>query len=127
MRRTRAYQNSPGQYGYLFLPGYLQTHFGHAGLVNSSNEEEDIPVEEEKQEGAAEETKTGKMKDMSNFTSAELVFPFKSIPLGIAGIPKLSFLYVGLKSNPTIIVKLPSVVLILLKKLLPAIMYDVIT
>ena len=62
-------------------------HFSHAGLLNSSDEE-DVPAEEE--EGTAEETKTGKAKEMSmsNLASAELVFPFKSIPLVIAGIPK---------------------------------------
>ena len=63
-------------------------HFGHAGLIESSDEE-DVPAEEDREEdGAVEETKTGKAKEMSNLVSAELVFPFKSIPLVIAGIPK---------------------------------------
>ena len=66
----------------------LQAHFGHAGLVNSSDGE-DVPIEEEKEEdGAAEETKTGKTNEMSNLASAEFGFPFKSIPLVITGIPE---------------------------------------
>ena len=67
----------------------LQAHFGHAGLIDSSEEKEDVPITEEKEEeGTSEETKMGKTTEMGNLASAELVFPFKSIPLVIAGIPK---------------------------------------
>ena len=64
----------------------LQAHFGHVCLVDSSEEEEDVPIEEE--EGAAEETKAEKTKVIGNLASAELVLPFTSIPLVIAGIPQ---------------------------------------
>ena len=64
-------------------------HFGHAGLIKSSDEEEDVPAEKDRgEEGAGEETKTGKAKEMGNLASAELVFPFKSIPLVTTGIPE---------------------------------------
>ena len=59
----------------------IQGHFDHASLIKSSDEEEDVPAEENRQEeGAVEETNTGKVKKMSNLASAELGFPFKSIP-----------------------------------------------
>ena len=67
----------------------LQAYVGHAGLLDSSDEVKYVPIEEvKKEEGAAEETKTGKMKEMGNLASAELVFPFMSIPLVIVGIPE---------------------------------------
>ena len=51
----------------------LQVHFGHTGLIESSDEE-DVPAEEDREEeGAADETNTGKAKEMSNLASAELV------------------------------------------------------
>ena len=41
-----------------------------------------------REEGAVEETKTGKTKEIGNLASAELVFSFNPIPLVIAGIPE---------------------------------------
>ena len=79
-------QEGPCQDGYFLLPEHLQAHFGHASLVDSSKEEKGIPIKEE--EGAAEETKTEKTKEIGNLASAELVFPFRSIPLVVTGIPK---------------------------------------
>ena len=63
----------------------LQAPFGQAGLINSSDEE-DVPIKEE--EGTFEETKAEKTKEIGNLATVELVFPFKSIPLVVAAIPK---------------------------------------
>ena len=67
----------------------LPTHFGHSYLVESSYEGGDASTEEgSEEEGTADKVQTGKVKEMSTLACAELVFPFKSNPLVIAGIPK---------------------------------------
>ena len=63
-------------------------HFSHVGLIESSHEEGDVPAEEDQEEeGAAKKIQARKAKEMCNLASTELVFPFKSILLVIAGIP----------------------------------------
>ena len=71
----------PSQYQYIIL----QAHFGQAELLES-DEEEDVWIGEEKISETSEET-TAKPKDVSNLAAAKVVFPFKSIPLVIVGIP----------------------------------------
>ena len=68
----------------------LQAYFGHAGLIESSDEEGDVPAEEDhEKDGAAEKIKAGTATEMSTLASAELVFfLFRCIPLVIAGILK---------------------------------------
>ena len=63
----------------------LQAHFGHV-KPSESDEEADVLVEEEKASGTSEVTV--KSKEVGNLATAELVFPFQSTPLVIAGIPK---------------------------------------
>ena len=58
----------------------LQAHFGQASLIDS-NDEEDVPVEEER--GTSE-----KVKEIGILAKAELVFPMKSTPLITNGIPE---------------------------------------
>ena len=57
--------------------------------MESRDEGGDAFTEESpEEEGAADKAQAGKVKEMSTLASAELVFPSKSIPLVIAGIPK---------------------------------------
>ena len=64
----------------------LQAYFVHVE-PSEPDEEEDVFVEEEKTSGIAEEVVT-KPKEVGNFITVELVFPFQSTPLVIVGIPK---------------------------------------
>ena len=76
---------------------------GEGGDV--STEEGSEKEEEEQEEGATNKVQAGKAKEMSTLASTELVFPFKSIPLVIAGIPKIIFLFVAPKPNLATIAK----------------------
>ena len=61
----------------------LQAHFGHAYLIESSDEGGDVSTEEgSKEEGAANRVQAGKVKEMSTLASVELVFSFKIHPFG---------------------------------------------
>ena len=67
----------------------LQAHNGHSYLIESNDEGGDVSTQEGSgDEGAADKVQAGKVKEMSTLASAGLVFPFKSTPLVIAGIPK---------------------------------------
>ena len=63
----------------------VQAHFSQAELIES-DEEGDVQIGKEKTSETSEETTT-KPKEVSNLATAELVFPFMSIPLVIVGIP----------------------------------------
>ena len=65
----------------------LQVHFGHVASLES-DEEESVLEEEEKTSEVAEEV-TAKPLEVGNLSTAELVFPFKSSPLVVAGIPEI--------------------------------------
>ena len=77
----------------------LQAHFGHAYLIELSDEGDVSTEEGPEEEGAADKVQVGKVKEMSTLASTELVFPFKSIPLVIAGIPD-NFLALCSPPNP---------------------------
>ena len=62
-------------------------HFGHVASLES-HDEESVLAEEEKTSEAVEET-IAKPKEVCNLVTAELVFPFKSSPLVVAGIPEI--------------------------------------
>ena len=64
----------------------LQAHSRHVAS-SESDEEEIVLVEEEKTYGTVEEV-VAEPKKVGNLATAELVFPFKSSPLVIVGIPK---------------------------------------
>ena len=58
-------------------------------MIESSDEGGDVSTEEgSEEEGAVDKAQAGKVKEMSTLASTESVFPFKSIPLVIAGISK---------------------------------------
>ena len=58
-------------------------------MVESTDEGGNVSIEEgSEEEGAADKLQAGKLKEMSTLASAELLFPFKPIPLVIAGIPE---------------------------------------
>ena len=65
----------------------LQVHFGHVAS-SESDEEESVLEEEEKTSEVAEEV-IAKPLEVGNSVTAELVFPFKSSPLVVAGIPEI--------------------------------------
>ena len=67
------------------LLNILQVHFSQVEL-SESDEEEEVNIGEDKTSETSKET-TAKPKEVSNLAVAELVFPFKLIPLVIAGIP----------------------------------------
>ena len=82
------------------LPQAHQAHFGHSDLIESSDEGGDVSTEEcSEEEGAADKVQAGKVKEMSTLASTELVFPFKSIPLVIVGIPRNYLPLCGPKSQ----------------------------
>ena len=57
-------------------------------MIDSSDEGGDVSTEEGSEEEAANKVQAVKVKEISTLASAELVFPFKSIPLVTAGIPE---------------------------------------
>ena len=60
-------------------------HFGC--VASSESDEEDVLVEEKKTSEAVEEV-VAESKEVDNLAKAELVFPFRSSPLVVDGIPK---------------------------------------
>ena len=94
----------------------IQAHFSQVELIEP-DEEEDVWIGREKTSDTSEETTT-KPKEVSNLAPAELVFPFMSIPLVIAGIPDDLLPLHGPKVYPVITVKHLIVALILLRRLL---------
>ena len=102
----------------------LQVHFGHV-TSSESDEEGSVLAEEEKTSKAVEET-IAKSKEVGSLVTAELVFPFKSSPLVVAGIPKCIYLSVTLRPFLIIIFKSPHVLLISSKRQLLAIISIVI-
>ena len=65
----------------------LQVYFGHVASLESDDEE--IVLEEEKKTSEVVEEIIAKPLEAGNLVTAELVFPFKSSPLVVAGIPEI--------------------------------------
>ena len=101
----------------------LQVHFGH--VASSESDEEENVLEEEETSEVAEEV-IAKPLEVGNLSTAELVFPFKSSPFVVAGIPEIFYLSVVPRPFPITTFKSPHVLLILPKKQWLAIMPVVI-
>ena len=65
----------------------LQVHCGHVAS-SESDEEESVLAEEGKTSEVVEEI-SAKPMEAGNLVTAELVFPFESSPLEVAGIPEI--------------------------------------
>ena len=113
----------------LSLLEILQGHFGHIDFSESNesaNESENVLAKEEKALEIVEGI-SARPTEAGHLATADLVFPFKSSPLVVAGIPETYFPFVALRLFPNIIVKSLHVPLSLLKKQQPVIMFAVNT
>ena len=79
-----------------------------------------------KKEESTDKVPAGKTKEMSSLASAELVFPFKSIPLVIADIPENYIPLCGPKTQYCYHCQVPPCNLDVAQRLLPVTMFGVI-
>ena len=74
----------------------LQAHFGHAAS-SEANKEEAVLMEEEKTSEVVEEI-LSEPREVGNLATDEFIFPIRSSPLVVAGIPKMYLLLCGPKT-----------------------------
>ena len=99
----------------------LQGHFGHidsSESADSANESEKGLTTEEKTPKIAEKTSTTS-PEASWWATAELVFPFKSTPLVVAGIPKTFLPFHGPEALSSYQCQVPSCILEFSQKAVP--------
>ena len=102
----------------------LQTDFGC--LASSESDDEENVLEKEEKTSEVKEKAIAKPPEAGNLSIAELIFPFRSSPSVVAGIPEIYLPLCGPETLSHNTVKSPHVLLILPKKQWPAIMSIVV-
>ena len=94
-------------------------------MASSKSDESDNVLAEEKTSEVVEEISV-KPTETGNLVTADMVLPFKSSPLVVAGIPEIYLPLNGPKTLSNYHCQVPHVLLILVKKQQPVIMSTMI-